>query len=96
MNNELGNGPLLDAVLAGLRLLQNALEEGEVSPNDGDLGDILTNSGQHPGMTAEEIEDVVCSIDAVIKTGDRRFVSLAEIRERLDNNPSAVFVEVTP
>lgn len=52
-----------DAIWAGLRLLQAGLEKipgfCEVSPDDGDLGDILTNSGKHQGMTSEEIEEFI-------------------------------------
>ncbi|QWF18684.1 hypothetical protein [Lysobacter capsici] len=48
-----------DAILAGLRLLQFSLDAGTVTPNDGDVGDILTCSGEHAGMTAEEI-DLFC------------------------------------
>lgn len=44
-----------DAILAGLRLLQNALDNRLVLPNDGDIGSILTNSGLHSGLTADEI-----------------------------------------
>ncbi|QFZ84589.1 hypothetical protein GFK26_18345 [Variovorax paradoxus] len=44
------------ALLAGLRLLQQALESGTVTPDDGDLGDILTCGGEHAPMTVEEIE----------------------------------------
>lgn len=59
------SGPERDAILAGLRLLQCGLDRREgyyaVSPNDGDVGDILTNSGEHPGMTAEEI-DGLCDL----------------------------------
>lgn len=52
-------GRYRDAVLAGLRLLQEALEAGRVQPNDGGIGDILTNGGEHAGVTAEEI-DALC------------------------------------
>ena len=44
-----------DAIIAGLRLLQCSLEKQPghhpVEPNDGDVGDILTNSGEHAGLT---------------------------------------------
>ena len=52
-------GRYLDAVLAGLRLLQDALEAGRVLPNDGGIGDILTNAGAHGGITIDEI-DALC------------------------------------
>lgn len=48
-----------DAVLAGLRLLQCALDSGEVEPNDGDVGNILTCDGDHEGLDAAGI-DALC------------------------------------
>ncbi len=48
----------LDAVLAGLRLLVRDMDHGNVFPNDGDIGDILTNAGQHEGLSIEEIDDL--------------------------------------
>jgi len=48
-----------DAVLAGLRLLQSCLENRLVLPNDGDIGDILTDGGTHKGLTTTEI-DALC------------------------------------
>lgn len=48
-----------DAILAGLRLLQAALEAGDVEPNDGDVGDILTCAGSHAGLTVEQIESLI-------------------------------------
>lgn len=48
-----------DAILAGLRFLQKALELGNVKPNDGDVGDILTDSGTHEGLNEEEIDDLI-------------------------------------
>lgn len=54
----------LDAVLAGLRCLQVALESGSVSPDDGDIGDILTNGQTHPGLTADEIDKLCESINS--------------------------------
>lgn len=45
-----------DAILAGLRLLQHSLDTGAVTPDDGDIGDILTCGGEHEGMTATEID----------------------------------------
>jgi hypothetical protein len=47
-----------DATLAALRLLATALHKGEVAPDDGDVGDILTCSGDHPGLTSEEVHDI--------------------------------------
>lgn len=51
--------PQRDALLSGLRLLQGALDRGEVTPNDGDVGDILTCSGSHEGMTSDEIDSFI-------------------------------------
>ncbi|KAB2922703.1 MAG: hypothetical protein F9K30_12065 [Dechloromonas sp.] len=55
-----------DAIWAGLRLLQHGLEKTPgfhpVSPDDGDLGEILTNSGAHQGMISEEIEDFIDNV----------------------------------
>lgn len=49
-----------DAIWAGLRLLQCSLEQRPghhpVAPDDGDIGDILTNAGKHAGLTADEID----------------------------------------
>lgn len=45
-----------DAIIAGLRLLQASLKERLVTPNDGDIGDILTSSGEHEGLTVDEID----------------------------------------
>jgi hypothetical protein len=52
------NARELDAVLAGLRLLQSALDAGTVTPNDGDIGDVLTCSGDHGGLTAAQIDEL--------------------------------------
>lgn len=51
--------PAYDAVLAGLRLLQTALENRLVIPDDGDIGDILTNGQSHAGLGPVEIDDLV-------------------------------------
>ena len=48
--------PQHSAILAALRLLQQALENGTVEPDDGDLGDILTCGGEHAPMTVEDID----------------------------------------
>ncbi|TAN25152.1 MAG: hypothetical protein EPN31_15845 [Castellaniella sp.] len=53
------NEPQRDAVMAGLRLLQRALDLGEVAPNDGNVGDILTCSGRHEGMTSDQIDSFI-------------------------------------
>ena len=44
-----------DAALAGLRLLARELAAGRVSPDDNDIGQIMTNGMEHPGLTAEQI-----------------------------------------
>lgn len=44
-----------DAILAGLALLQTALQNRLVLPDDGEIGDILTDNGSHEGLTAEEV-----------------------------------------
>lgn len=44
-----------DAVVAALRLLANKVALREIEPNDGDVGDILTGSGEHAGLNAEQI-----------------------------------------
>lgn len=57
-----------DAILAGLRLLQCGMEKREgyhpVEPNDGDVGDILTNSGLHSGLSVEEIDEYCNEINS--------------------------------
>lgn len=49
-----------DAIWAGLRLLQCSLDKRPghhpVEPDDGDIGDILTCSGAHAGLSADEID----------------------------------------
>ena len=47
-----------DAILAALRLLATSLKNGSVAPNDGDIGDILTNSGLHAGLDSEGVHDL--------------------------------------
>lgn len=52
-----------NAVLAALRLLARVLNDptGDpvtVEPNDGDIGDILTNSGAELPLNAEDIHDL--------------------------------------
>lgn len=48
-----------NAVIAGLRLLQNALENSTVRPDDGDIGDILTNTGSEQPLTIAQINELV-------------------------------------
>ena len=48
-----------DAVLAALRLLGASMMGGLVRPGDGDIGEILTDSGPHEGLTAEGV-DALC------------------------------------
>jgi hypothetical protein len=47
-----------DAVFAGLRLLASNLQNGRVRPDDGDIGAILTSSGDHAGLSAEQVHDL--------------------------------------
>lgn len=47
-----------DAVLAGVRHLAASLTAGTVTPDDDDVGQILTNGGEHKGLTADEIHDM--------------------------------------
>ncbi|USN14384.1 hypothetical protein KABACHOK_05710 [Brevundimonas phage vB_BpoS-Kabachok] len=44
-----------DAALAGLRLLARELAAGRVAPDDNDIGQILTNGMEHPGLSAEQV-----------------------------------------
>lgn len=53
------NEKQIDAILAGLRLLGDALDHNKVAPDDGSIGDILTNGGNHEGLTSDEI-DTLC------------------------------------
>jgi hypothetical protein len=57
------NNKQLDTIRAGIRLLQSNLEKGLVLPNDGDIGDILTCSGEHDGLSVDEIEELYESIN---------------------------------
>lgn len=47
-----------DAIYAALRLLAGELATERVSPADGNIGDILTNSGAHAGLNSEEVHDL--------------------------------------
>jgi RNase P/RNase MRP subunit POP5 len=44
-----------NAIVAALRLLEHSVEKGLVVPNDGDIGDILTCSGDHEALSLDEI-----------------------------------------
>lgn len=55
MNAQKLSGPEQDAIFAGLRLLAREMDAGNVSPNDGDVGEILTNAGAHDGLTADAV-----------------------------------------
>lgn len=48
-----------DAVLAALRLLGASMIGGLVRPGDGDIGEILTDSGTHEGLTVDGV-DALC------------------------------------
>ena len=76
----------LDAILAGLRLLQTSLENRLVLPNDGNIGDILTDAGSHDGMTAAEI-DVFCeeiNFGGFCEVADGRIVFDCDSLNRLE------------
>lgn len=47
-----------DAILAGLRLLEVALEERTVRPFDGNVGDILTDGQSHEGLSSEKVAEL--------------------------------------
>lgn len=47
-----------NALIASLRLLSAAMSGGLVKPNDGDIGDVLTDSGTHEGLNAEQIHNL--------------------------------------
>lgn len=47
-----------DALLAALKLLEGALKRRLVIPNDGNIGDLLTNGGEHEGLTPQKIADL--------------------------------------
>lgn len=53
-----------DALLAGLRLLTNAMEAGAMRPDgeNSDAADLLTNGGEHGGATIEDIKALADSI----------------------------------
>lgn len=53
-----------DAVLAGLRLLARELADGRVSPDDNDIGQILTCDMAHPGLGADAIHALADAMQA--------------------------------
>lgn len=59
-----------DAILAGLRMLATGLERGTVTPNDNDVGDILTCGGEHPGLTAAQVFDLGDAINGPDQSAD--------------------------
>lgn len=61
-NTLMVNDQQFDAILAGLRLLQEKLENGEVAPDDKGIGQVLTNGGVHSGLDLGEIEDLIHTI----------------------------------
>lgn len=75
-----------DTVLAGLRLLQTTLDNRLVLPNDGNIGDILTDGGSHAGLTATEI-DTLCEEINCGKDGNN--VVVIEINGGVVNTVSA-------
>lgn len=44
-----------DAILAGLRLLQHSLENETISRDGEFIGDLLTQGGEHPGLSNDDI-----------------------------------------
>ncbi len=58
MTNITLNRSEFDATIAALRLLATAIESKSVSPNDGDIGDILTNLGEHDGLNETEVHNL--------------------------------------
>lgn len=50
--------PERDAILAGLRLLQTVMEKTGIEPTSM-IGEILSNSGDHPPLWIEDI-DLLC------------------------------------
>lgn len=47
-----------DALLAGLRLLAASIQGGLVRANDGEIGEIWTNMGEHEGLPLDDIQDL--------------------------------------
>lgn len=47
-----------DALIASLRLLSAGMSGGLVRADDGDIGDILTDSGTHDGLSADEVDSL--------------------------------------
>jgi hypothetical protein len=56
--------PEFDAVLAGLRVLSAAITDSDICPDDGEIGDILTNAGAHAGLSVEAIDALGDRINA--------------------------------
>lgn len=54
------SGPERDALIAAIRLLQREMEAGRVAADDGDIGEILTNSGEHRGLSVNAL-DLLCN-----------------------------------
>ena len=52
-----------DAIIAALRLLAAGLDKpsndpAAVRPDDGDIGEILTNGGAHEGLSRDQVHDL--------------------------------------
>jgi hypothetical protein len=47
-----------DMILAGLRMLAIAIDNGQVHANDGDVSEVITNSGEHPMPTSDDVHDL--------------------------------------
>lgn len=50
--------PALDAIQAGLFLLATSMRDETVRPNEGSVGQTLTNDGQHAGLTVADIDNL--------------------------------------
>lgn len=61
-----------DAILAGLRLLEVALEERTVRPYDGNIGDILTDGQTHEGLTSAQVSELADQINS----GDENYFQI--------------------
>ena len=82
------------AILAGLRLLQTALDNRLVLPNDGDIGDILTNSGAHMAITPDEI-DAFCerfNVTRARSLGDSDMTKLEELKAAYEDASTGEWV----
>lgn len=56
-------GPQFDAILAGLRLLAEHVASGAVHADDGGIGAIWSDDGQHEGLDPGAIHDLADSLN---------------------------------